>query len=772
MSLRVRVRDEEWVVDGPVILGRGLEAEIRCLDPWISRRHAVLRPGQDGSGWELEDLDSAQGVWRGEERVRRVAISAVTHLTLGGPEGTPLTLEPLGPALLRIGRAMDNDVTISDLTVSRHHAELAREAAGWVLRDLGSSGGVFVDGHRIDEARITGQEVIGIGGRSFRLRDGVLVDWTPPARAALEAIGLTVRTPRGAVLLDDVGFAVPEPCLLAIVGPSGAGKSTLLRVLTGQQQVWRGQVHYEGRDLLRAYDDLGQRIGFVPQEDILHPQLSVRRALRYGAELRFGADVSAAERNARVDEVIAELGLVPRAGQRIGRLSGGQRKRVSIALELLTRPSLLFLDEPTSGLDPGLERQVMELMRELADGGRTVVVVTHSVQSLDLCDRVLFLARGGRTAYFGPPGPAREFFGSPDLVSVFAALEQRTDVDWHGRFLADPISRRYLPEPAAPAGHAEPPPSPGPAASRQSRRRQAATLTRRYLAVTASDPQNVALLVLQAPLLGLILLQVLPARGFDPSLRGAGGIAIQAVLFLVISASYLGATNAIREIVKEIQVYQRERAVGLSITAYLASKVIVLSVVTVLQAVVLVLLGAARQGGTGHGAVLPALRPELIVDVSLAGLAAMGLGLLVSAAVSRADQALTLLPLLLVPQLVLSSPYFSIDEKVGLRELSYVASAHWAYAGVASTVHLDHLLYLQAREGNHAIPALADGDQASSAVRSAVKAAAGVRPQDRWERTFPAWAGDAAALIALLAAELLGTALALRRRDPGGLRRR
>jgi ABC-type multidrug transport system ATPase subunit len=541
-------------------------------------------------------------------------------------------------------------------------------------------------------------------------------------------------------------------------------------VLTGQQQAWRGQVRYQGRDLLGEYDDLRQRIGFVPQEDILHSQLTVRRALRYGAELRFGADVGSAERDTRVDEVIAELGLGPRARQRIGRLSGGQRKRVSIALELLTRPSLLFLDEPTSGLDPGLERQVMELMRELADGGRTVVVVTHSVQSLDLCDRVLFLARGGKTAYFGPPGPAREYFGSPDLIEVFAALERRTDVDWKERFRAHPISRRYVPEPA-PEQPAAPALPPGPPASRQTRVRQAATLTRRYLAVTISDPQNLALLVLQAPLLALVLLLAIAQRGFDPTQPGAGGIAIQAVLFLVISASYLGATNAIREIVKEIRIYERERAVGLSITAYLASKVIVLAVVTVLQAAVLVLVGAARQGASGSGAVM-AVRPELIVDVSLAGLAAMGLGLLVSAAVSRADQALTLLPLLLVPQLVLSFPYFSIDEKPVLRELSYVASAQWAYASVASTVHLEQLLYLQARGNDPRIPPVANADQASASVKDAVHGSTGVRLLDRWERSVPWWTADAAALLGLLSLELAGTALALRSRDPGGLRRR
>src|SRR6185369_10929831 len=160
--------------------------------------------------------------------------------------------------------------------------------------------------------------------------------------------------------------------------------STLLGALTGQRPADAGEVRYDGRDLYASYDELRQRIGLVPQDDILHPQLTVRRALRFAAELRFPADTSAAERHARVEEVLDELGLIDQATQRISTLSGGQRKRTSVALELLTRPSLLFLDEPTSGLDPGMDKSVMRTLRGLADDGRTVVVVTHNVANLDV----------------------------------------------------------------------------------------------------------------------------------------------------------------------------------------------------------------------------------------------------------------------------------------------------------------------------------------------------------------------------------------------------
>jgi ABC-type multidrug transport system ATPase subunit len=200
-----------------------------------------------------------------------------------------------------------------------------------------------------------------------------------------------------------VSFPIPERSFVGIIGPSGAGKSTLLGALTGMRPAGTGTVLYDNRDLYQDYAELRHRIGLVPQDSVMHTQLTARRALRYAAELRFPSDTRRAERARRVDEVMAELGLTRHADTRADRLSGGQLKRVNVALELLTRPSLLFLDEPTSGLDPGLDKSVMEQMRDLAHDGRTVIVVTHSVANLDTCDRLLVLVPGGRIAYYGRP---------------------------------------------------------------------------------------------------------------------------------------------------------------------------------------------------------------------------------------------------------------------------------------------------------------------------------------------------------------------------------
>ena len=262
----------------------------------------------------------------------------------------------------------------------------------------------------------------------------------------MSARDLTVRLPNGKVLLDSVSFPLGERCLLAVIGPSGAGKSTLLGALTGLRPATEGTVLYDNRDLYAHYAELRHRIGLVPQENILHTQLTARRALRYAAQLRFPRDTSKAERNRRVDEVLAELSLTAHAETRTDRLSGGQQKRVNVALELMNKPSVLFLDEPTSGLDPGLDKSVMEMMSGLAHGGRTIIVVTHSVANLDVCDRLLVLVPGGKVAYFGPPGDGLRHFGQPGWAEVFQSFEREPGRDSAG-FRRSPWYAKYIPRP-------------------------------------------------------------------------------------------------------------------------------------------------------------------------------------------------------------------------------------------------------------------------------------------------------------------------------------
>ena len=602
-------------------------------------------------------------------------------------------------ATVRVGRAPDNDIVIEDLTVSWHHAELRGDAAtGFELADLGSFNGTFVNGVQTERARVQDGDVISIGHHRLHLIGGTLEEYVDTGDIRFEVSGLTVRLPNGTTLIDDVDFSLDQRNLMAVVGPSGAGKSTLLNALTGFRPAQEGTVLYDGRDLYASYADLRQRIGYVPQDDILHTELTVRKALEYAARLRFPPDVDPHQRTERITEVIDEMGLGARANVAISRLSGGQRKRASVAIELLTKPSLLFLDEPTSGLDPGYERTLTELLRELADGGRTIVVVTHSVQSLDLCDRIIFLAPGGRTAYFGPPNDAPQYFEAETYARIFGMLEEGADQDWtakfqqtaaYRRYVAEPLEQRDLSEAAAlPARSDAAPPR------RQGWWRQFITLTRRYLSVIGSDRKVVLALALQAPILGLLMLAALPTgelRPLGPSELARLSAATSVLAVLVIGVTGLGISNSIREIVKETAVYRRERAVGLSITAYVMSKAAVLSLITGAQAAVLVLIGIQRQGGGWGSALFEPAQLELAAGFVMAGLAAMALGLLVSAISSNADRAISLLPVLLILQLIVSGAFKDVLEKPILREISYVSSAQWGFSAGAATIDLNEL---------------------------------------------------------------------------------
>ncbi|MHB1929139.1 MAG: ATP-binding cassette domain-containing protein, partial [Acidimicrobiales bacterium] len=370
------------------------------------------------------------------------------------------------------------------------------------------------------------------------------------------------------------------------------------------------------------------RIGYVPQDDVLHQQLTVREVLEYSAELRFPPDVAASDRHHRVEEVMAELGLTQRAGLSVSRLSGGQRKRASMAIELLTRPSLLVLDEPTSGLDPGYEKSVMHLLRDLADGGRTVVAVTHSTHSLERCDRLLVLAPGGQTAYFGPPTDALGWFSKPDYADVFQYLDQAPAGAAKAAFAGSPAEERYVVAPLAlPGANLSPGAAAGgggargggaggggaggggaawggaagspEATKRAAWGRQFVTLTRRYVSVLTADRRNTLLLVLQAPVLGLLMMAVFGHDNLVAANPGSRLNAPTVLVGLILGATYLGASNSIREIVKERGILERDRAIGTSASAYVMSKVVVLGGITLVQAAILLAFGIARQGRWG-----------------------------------------------------------------------------------------------------------------------------------------------------------------------------
>ncbi|MEV5753790.1 FHA domain-containing protein [Actinoallomurus sp. NPDC052308] len=611
--------------------------------------------------------------------------------TMSGQYREPTQIRRLdGSRVVRIGRGPENDMVIADLRVSRQHAELRSTGGTYEIVDLGSRSGTYVNGRLVQRAPIGPQDIIGIGPSTFHLVDDVLMEYVDAGAVRLSAHDLTVTVDKGKVLLDHVTFPLGEKCLVAVIGPSGSGKSTLLRALTGLRPADQGVVSYDGRDLYRDYAELRSRIGLVPQDDILHTQLTVRRALLYAAELRFPDDTRQSERKARVDEVLKELSLDHRRDNKVSALSGGQRKRVSVALELLTKPSLLFLDEPTSGLDPGLDKSVMQMLRGLADDGRTVAVVTHSVANLDICDRLLVMAPGGRIAYFGPPKEALPFLGFDDWADVFQAFDDPS-IDWGGRYLRSAEHQRYvqaeLVQPAAPQTGpvAEYQQTPKP----QSWPEQLSTLIRRYVRGIVADPMFLGITVLLPIIMGL-LARVVPT-GDLLARPGTNGQAANLLLILCIGGCLTGAANAVRELVKERPIYQRERAVGLSRSAYLASKLLVLGLITIGQGIVLTLV--AMLGVTTHDkGVLTTPLIELVLAIALLSFTAMTMGLLISALVKTSEMTMPLLVMSTLVQVVFCGALVHLDGKPVLEQISWLVPARWALAAMAGTLDAGQLI--------------------------------------------------------------------------------
>ncbi len=659
--------------------------------------------------------------------------------------------------VMRIGRALENDLVVSDLQVSRNHAEFHSTPDGRMeIRDLGSHNGTYVNGQPITKggSQLLGPtDIVGVGHSTFRIVGDRLEEFVDTGEVSFSARHLTVTVDGGKQILKDVSFGVPEKSLIAVIGPSGSGKSTLLKALTGYRPANEGDVLYDNRNLYKQFAELRQRIGLVPQDDILHKELTVKKALKYAAKLRFPADTTAAERDARIDEVLRELKLDIHKEKKVTSLSGGQRKRVSVALELLTKPSLIFLDEPTSGLDPGMDRDVMQLLRGLADDGRTVLVVTHSVAELAICDKLLVMAPGGSVAYFGPPEEALNFFGYDTWADVFSAFENYRDYDWAGRWKGSQHYQMYAadldaiaPQPVSMTPmQAMKPPKP------QGWMSQFVTLVRRYTSVIVSDKGFLGLMVILPAVLGAVSLLIDSGNSLLPNPVNPksgriipNGTATTVLLILAVGACFAGAANSVRELIKERVIYERERATGLSRSAYLMSKVFVLGVITVLQGLLVGVIGFSSREIPAQGLVLgTATMVELSIPIMALGFTSMMFGLIISSLVKTAEKTMPLLVMFAIIQVVFTGCLFSLNGAVGVNEFSYLMPSRWAVAAAGATLDFNK------------ISPPADGGDADPL----------------WEHTVGAWGMDMAALLVLGVICGFFVARFLRRHEPEVMRK-
>ena len=702
-----------------VLIGRASGNDLVLRQPSVSARHARVIVGPDGI-W-IEDLGSRNGTFVGTppRKVDRERIGLDDPLVFGDA-ALPATalrdfLERTQPrpaddgvihlddaALVTFGRRADASVPLDQPLVSAVHASVAVDRGRVIVRDLGSMTGTFVDGRRIERpVEIGPGTLVQVGDRRYRLAaDARALEPVDTSADAVEAVNVAVEA-AGRRLLENVSLVIQPGEMVAIMGPSGAGKSTLLSVLNGQVTPAAGRIVIGGLELHEHFELFRGRIGYVPQDDILHADLTVWQALWYAARLRLPKDMADDEIARRIRQVLAQLGLEGTEHTRVGDqrkrgVSGGQRKRVNLAMELLTDPPILVLDEPTSGLSSTDTISVMELLRSLADAGKTILVTIHqpSLEAYQKFDAVAVIARDastrqvGRLAWYGRAWPdAVNFFeppapGTPHPTTadgLLRGLATRPVADWvrqweHSVAKSIWVDGRAGTHAARTAAGRRPQPRP------VERLSQWATLVKRGLAVKAADRWNTAVLFLQAPLVGLLVAavfaKVLRAAPTPDSWPHAGVNMATMTFVTALAAIWFGCSATAREIVAEWPIYRRERMVGLSILSYLGSKTALLLVVAAVQA-------ACLLGIVAWACDVQSPWWHLYLVLYAAGLAGGAVGLVVSATLRTTEAATAILPVLLMPMIVLGGVLVPLADLPRLTQpLAAAMPSRWAFEGM------------------------------------------------------------------------------------------
>lgn len=715
-------------------LGRADDNDIRIGSKIVSRHHARLE--RVDAGYRVSPLPDVANPMNFEGRPLTAPLR-LRHgdlLRIGGLDpGTMVTLRYNSPAtaaerlasvevsfgertLLAVGRDPGNDIRLDAPQVSRFHAQLERVGARYRVHDLHSANGTFVNDQRVEgQVWLKPNDQLRIGPYRFVMGEDRLAQYDESSGLRVDAIGLNKWVRKDLNILQNISLAFQPREFIVVVGQSGGGKSTLVDAIAGYRPATHGRVLVNDIDVYRNFDAIRNDIGFVPQRDIIHMELSVYQALDYAAQLRMPPDTSKAERHQRIMEVLDNLDLTQRKDVQISRLSGGQQKRVSIGVELLTKPGLFFLDEPTSGLDPGTETALMQLMRRLADQGRTIVLITHATKNVMLADKVIFLARGGHLAWFGPPDEALKYFdeyrserdrraGDMEFDQIYAILDDPglgRPEDWTKRYQAHPAYQQYILQPlqakgylAAPGGAAAARPAvrPGPRRRQVSALRQFFILSARNLKILTRDRFSLALMLAVAPLVGMldIILSFLLGRNpFSPGEKGNVANVMVSLFLLVFYGVSVGGLAQMREIVKEIDIYKRERLVNLKILPYVISKVWVAALLALYQAAAYTLihyLAFDMPGGLIEFGLI-------YITMVMATMAGMMLGLFASAVAPNANAAPLIVILLVLPQVVLGGALIPLPGAGQF--ISALTSTRWGFenmmaiTGVGSDVAAD-----------------------------------------------------------------------------------
>ncbi|MFN3362058.1 MAG: FHA domain-containing protein, partial [Pseudanabaenaceae cyanobacterium] len=709
------------------LIGRAEDCDIHLDRTSVSRHHAIIK--RENNRYSITDLGSRMGTLVNGTPITphtpcplqhqdRIEISRYLLEVYLVPSAVP---EPPPPAEgtvayqfspteqenkisinfrnksnLTIGRDPSNDVVLSHPAVSAFHGIVTRFDGSIYITDLNSRNGIFVNGKRVkgrkslnynDRVRIASYSLIFNEDQTFTSID-------ESGKIRIDAVDLCqviddANTRQKRNLLNHISVSILPREFVIIAGVSGGGKSTLMDALNGFRPASSGVVYFNGLNLYQNYDAYRSEIGYVPQQDIVHTDLTVYQALNFAARLRMPPDVRPQEREQRITQVLTELKLLERKNTKIARLSGGQKKRVSIALELLTEPSLFFLDEATSGLDPATDREVMQILRQIADSGKTVLLITHATENVKIADQVLFLAKGGNLAYFGPPSEIQKYFSTvagetidtfTDIYRVVEDQSKRSGEQWRAEFMQSSYYQKYVRQRQKQIDlHA---PSHTSAkktetAANTSLLSQFWILLQRNFLLLFSDRVSTVLVILVTPILGFLDTLTWDRNLFDVVL-GNSGQAITMLFNMGLVAIIAGCLSTMREIIKEADIYKRERATGLKTSAYILSKLCFCIVLALYQSATLL---ACKYISVN----LPGTLWQYYLIMFLSSLAGTILGLFVSSISPNQNVTPLLAIVLLIPQITFGGGVLPVRSLSGIGGIiNQVTLTKWPFEALVT----------------------------------------------------------------------------------------
>jgi len=670
-------------------------------DKFISGIHAMIISSEEY--YFIQDNDSTNGTYVNGQKIKRQKLQSGDVITIGDTEFeffsafTSCLPSPAGK--ITIGRNPDSDIYLNHVQVSWSHATVYSSREGtFFIQDNNSRNGLYVNGIKTEKKELHKGDVIQIGKYKLLFDGTCIKNLCEEGRLRLDARNLTRTVSENKTILNDISLSI-HPCeFVAIVGTSGAGKSTLLKTLSGVYPRDEGDVFINGENFYDKMDFFRSRLGYVPQDDIVHEELDVYKALYYAASLRLPEDTKKEEIDNIIDLVLKEIELEERKYTQIKKLSGGQRKRVSIGVELLTKPDLFFLDEPTSGLDPATETRMMALLRKLADQGRTIILVTHVTKNVKFCDRIIFLARGGHLVFFGSPDEAFSYFHVNDFTEIYNLIEtQGSPKEWAEKFERSSCYKEGLLERLNETDMLQSKTTHLLSHKEISHRgassiRQFFILSGRYYEIMLKDIRNLAIVLLQAPIIATLLALVFKRDIFndDPKI-GDGNAALTLIFFLICVSVWFGTSNAAREIIKEHVIYERERMINLQVIPYVMSKFVILSLICFVQCAIL--LGIVVMGVKFPDNGSYTFYADMYCCIFLTSLTGVGMGLLVSSVVSTVDKATSIVPILLIPQLIFSGAIIPFKNMDNLSKfISNFIVSRWSVGLLGCLVSLNDIL--------------------------------------------------------------------------------